>query len=213
MKNIEWIFFDFGSTLVDETKAYEHRFREIAERAGCSYEEVYQGALAFYKQNKKGDYEIAKKYGLEKPKWHKEDEFLYEGVPELLEQLSKQYKIGIIANQPLGTEDRLKEFGILPYIDLVVASAEEGVEKPKLRIFEIALERSGCPAECAVMVGDRIDNDIIPAKKLGIHTVWVKQGYGKYWIQQNAGEVPEVELDNVLAVRDVFMPRTNLQIL
>lgn len=61
----------------------------------------------------------------------------------------------------------MRNHGILKYIDLVVASAEEGVAKPDLRIFEIALKRSGCPAEYAVMAGDRIDNDIVPAKKMG----------------------------------------------
>ena len=33
----------------------------------------------------------------------------------------------------------------------------------------------------AIMIGDRIDNDIVPANLLGIHTIWVKQGFGKYW--------------------------------
>jgi FMN phosphatase YigB (HAD superfamily) len=28
------------------------------------------------------------------------------------------------------------------------------------------------------MIGDRLDNDIIPAKQLGMHTIWVKQGFG-----------------------------------
>ena len=31
------------------------------------------------------------------------------------------------------------------------------------------------------MIGDRIDNDIIPAKLLGMHTIWIKQGFGQYW--------------------------------
>ena len=30
-KNIEWIFFDVGSTIIDEHIAYEHRMREIAD--------------------------------------------------------------------------------------------------------------------------------------------------------------------------------------
>lgn len=55
MENIEWIFFDVGSTLVDESKAYEERLRMVAETAKVSYENVYQTALEFYKENKKGD--------------------------------------------------------------------------------------------------------------------------------------------------------------
>lgn len=202
--NVDWLFFDIGSTLIDESEAYRHRFQDMAELAGCPYEEIHQGAIAFYKRNQKGDLEMAKKYGLEKPKWHREDERLYEGVPALLEKLSKNYKIGIIANQSLGTEARLREKNILQYIDLVVASAEEGVAKPDLAIFEIALQRSRCQAEHAVMIGDRIDNDIVPAKKMGMHTMWIRQGFGKYWEIQREEEMPEEQVECILDIRDLL---------
>ena len=52
-------------------------------------------------------------------------------------------------NQSGGAEKRLKEFGILPYIDLVIASAEEGAAKPDKRIFEIALNRAACKPQQA----------------------------------------------------------------
>ena len=119
--------------------------------------------------------------GVDLTKWHKEDEVLYSDAYESLEILSSRYKIGIIANQSLGTKDRLEQHGILQYIDLVIASAEEGVAKPDKKIFEIALERGNCKPNNAVMIGDRIDNDIIPAKLLGMHTIWIKQGFGQYW--------------------------------
>ncbi|MBQ5446226.1 MAG: hypothetical protein IIT48_06125 [Lachnospiraceae bacterium] len=43
------------------------------------------------------------------PKWHIEDEELYPDTVRCLEVLSKKYKIGIIANQSLGTSDRLEQ--------------------------------------------------------------------------------------------------------
>lgn len=180
-EEVKWLFFDVGSTLVDERQAYEHRMRDIADSANVKYENVYNSAIEFYKQNKKGDLETARALGVELTKWHVEDEILYEDTPKCLEYLSTKYKIGIIANQSLGTSKRLEQHGILPYIDLVVASAEEGVAKPDRRIFEIALKRSGCKAENAIMIGDRIDNDIVPANLLGMHTIWIKQGFGQYW--------------------------------
>lgn len=69
MKNIEWIFFDVASTLVDESKAYENRMKIVAEIAKVSYEYVYQTALEFYKEHKKGDLETMKLLNVEKPKW------------------------------------------------------------------------------------------------------------------------------------------------
>ena len=75
-KNIKWIFFDVGSTL-DEKVAYEHRFRDIANLANIEYEKVYLDAINLYRQNEKGDLEMAKRLGVDLPCWHEEDEILY----------------------------------------------------------------------------------------------------------------------------------------
>lgn len=197
LDDIKWIFFDVGSTLVDESKVYEGRMRYAAELAGMSYEYVYKIALEFYKQNKKGDLETMKLLGVKKPKWRSEDEILYADTEECLKKLSSDYKIGVIANQVLGTAKRLEDFGILKYIDLVIASAEERVSKPDKRIFEIALERSGCKPENAVMIGDRIDNDIVPAKQIGMKTIWIKQGFGRFWKVMSESEKANYEVDNL----------------
>lgn len=181
LDNIKWVFLDVGSTIVDEHIAYEHRMREVAERANVTYDSVYKKAMEFYHNNQKGDLEIAKLFGVELTKWHEEDEILYEDARECLHELHGRYHIGIIANQSLGTAERLKQYGVLEYIDLVIASAEEGVSKPDKRIFEIALNRAKCTPEQSIMIGDRIDNDIIPAKRIGMKTIWIKQGFGRYW--------------------------------
>ena len=118
MKDIKWIFFDVGSTLVDESIVYETRMREVARCAEVDYEDVYEKAMEFYRKNKKGDLEVMKLLKVEKPKWRFEDEVLYEDTEECLKKLSSKYKIGVIANQSLGTAERLKQFGILKYIDL-----------------------------------------------------------------------------------------------
>ncbi len=179
-QGVKWVFFDVGSTLVDERAVYEHRFQEIARQAGVSYDEVYEAALELYKDGKKGDKEIAKHLNVNLPRWDSSKEVPYPDAVPCLAALSQRYKIGIIANQLPGTVQRLADYGLLPYIALVAASAEEGVAKPDFRIFEIALERSGCSPGEAIMVGDRMDNDIIPAKQLGMKAVWIRQGFGKY---------------------------------
>lgn len=200
MENIKWIFFDVGSTLVDESKVYEWRMRTVAEMANVSYESVYQTALALYKENKKGDLETIKQLNVEKPKWRFELETLYSDTDECLRKLHSKYKIGVIANQSLGTTKRLEGFGILKYIDLVVASAEEGVAKPDRRIFEIALSRASCSPEEAVMIGDRIDNDIVPAKKMGMKTIWIMQGFGKYWNISREEEKADYTVDTLTEI-------------
>lgn len=66
------------------------------------------------------------------------------------------------------------------YFDVIATSAELGYAKPDKEIFEKAFELAGCTAEESVMVGDRLDNDIIPAKTIGMKTVWVKNGLAQY---------------------------------
>lgn len=190
MNKIKWLFFDVGSTLVDESKVYERRLEKIADAACISIQTVSDKALEYYQQNKKGDLETARFYNVTLPKWETEYEALYPDSEKVLKCLKDKYKIGVIANQSLGTADRLAAFGILKYIDLVVASAEEGVSKPGRKIFEIALERSRCPSDKAFMIGDRIDNDIIPAKNLGMKTLWIRQGFGGLWKIQSDDELP-----------------------
>ena len=141
MKAIEWIFFDIGSTLTDESRVYERRFKKIAESADVSEEYVLKKAVEYCKNNQKGDLAVIKLLGVEKPVWEHQYEILYKDTEMCLKDLSQKYKIGVIANQEFGTEKRLIDFGIRKYIDVIVASAEEGVAKPDKRIFEIALKK------------------------------------------------------------------------
>lgn len=202
IENIKWLFFDVGSTLVDESAVYESRMRNVAKMANVTYEYVYETAIGFYKENKKGDLETMKLLNVEKPEWKHEDEILYSDAENCLKKLSGKYKIGVIANQSLGTEKRLENFGLLKYIELVIASAEEGIAKPDKRIFEIALNRANCEPGQAIMIGDRIDNDIVPAKKLGMRTIWIKRGFRRYWNITREEEKADYEVNNLMEIFD-----------
>jgi FMN phosphatase YigB (HAD superfamily) len=47
------------------------------------------------------------------------------------------------------------------------------------------------------MIGDRIDNDIEPANKLGMKTIWVKQGFSVYQIPMNDFQQADYVVDTV----------------
>lgn len=204
LKKIEWIFFDVGSTLSDESEAYAHRIRDAISGTEIPYQEFWDKMIEFYKQNKKGDLETLQYYGLAAPKWHSEDEKPYPDAKKCLKRLKNRFKIGIIANQPLGTKNRLQVFGLSEYIDLVIASAEEGISKPDLRIFEIALERAGCKPENAAMVGDRLENDIIPSNVLGITSIWIKQGFSRYGVPKTDIEQPDYTVNTLTELCELF---------
>lgn len=201
---IQWIFFDIGSTLVDETTAYRHRVADMMDETGLPYDEVYHTMLRYYRLGQKGDKATAERYGLTLTPWHSEDEVPYPDAVDCLRRLHRIFHIGVIANQAPGTEERLRRFGLLPFIDLIVASAEEGVAKPDPMIFQIALERAHCEPEHAVMIGDRLDNDIAPANAIGMMTVRIKQGFSRYAEPQHEGEKPHITVCSLLEIAEVF---------
>jgi HAD superfamily hydrolase (TIGR01662 family) len=181
---IKWIFFDVGSTLVDETEAYNHRARDVIADTNITFQQFDDMRIALARQGLEGNSAAIKHFGLTKTPWHSEDEIPYSDAKSTLASLSQRgYKLGIIANQKLGTSERLESWELRQYFDIIVASAEIGYAKPDPRIFEKALKLAGCTAQQSVMVGDRLDNDMHPAKAVGMTTVWIKNGLAKY---QNA---------------------------
>lgn len=204
-KTAEWLFCDVGTTLVDETEAYNHCIRDAIEGTDITFEQFQEKRIYFAKQNLKGDLEAIKYFGLEKTPWHKEDEMPYPDAEDVLRYLcSHGYKIGVIANQSPGTAERLERWGLLKYIDAVAASAELGVSKPDRAIFDKALEMAGCKAQEAVMIGDRLDNDIVPAKKLGMKTIWIRQGFAIYQNPQNTEEQPDYIVDSLAELKKIL---------
>lgn len=178
---VKWIFFDIGSTLVDEAEAYDHRAREMITGTNITFQEFDDMRIALARQGFDGNSAAVKHFGLTKTPWHSEDEAPYSDAQSTLEALrSKGYNLGIIANQKLGTAERLENWGLRQYFDVIAASAELGCAKPDKEIFEKALELARCAAQESVMIGDRLDNDIIPAKAVGMKTVWVRNGLAKY---------------------------------
>ena len=175
MKQIDWLFFDIGSTLVNEEKAYQDRIKQALADTNISYAAFYQTMIHYFMENKKGDVEALKYYGLKCPSWKSDLETLYPGCKHVLKTLHAHYKIGILANPLPNLLARLRNFGIDSYIDLIISSADVGLAKANLAIFKLALQQANCLAKHAVMIGDRLDNDILPAKQLGMRTIWIRQ--------------------------------------
>lgn len=57
--------------MVNESKVYEDRMKRIADLSGLTYEQIYKYAMSFYKENKKGDLEVARQLGVKLPKWNR----------------------------------------------------------------------------------------------------------------------------------------------
>src|SRR3972149_3877226 len=64
--------------------------------------------------------------------------------------------------------------GWLPMFDVLAISEELSLHKPDRALFQWAMDRAGVSPDEAVRVGDRHDNDVVPAAGLGMHTIWVR---------------------------------------
>ena len=203
--DVKWIFFDVGSTLMDETEAYNHRVREMIAGTDITFSGFDSKRIELAKQGFDGNTEAINHFGLKKTPWHWEDEKPFEDAAETLEALKKRgYHLGIIANQVPGTAQRLDDWGLLKYFDVVAASAEMGVAKPDPLIFEKAIELAGCQPCDSVMVGDRLDNDIRPAKALGMRTVWIRKGLSRYQLVDLGKTVADWVIDNLSDLKEIF---------
>jgi FMN phosphatase YigB (HAD superfamily) len=80
-------------------------------------------------------------------------------------------RLGAAGNMHAHHEEFLR-----PHVDFVGSSERWGVEKPNAGFFARVVEEAGAPAEEIVYVGDRVDNDVVPARAAGLHAVRIRRG-------------------------------------
>ena len=107
------------------------------------------------------------------------DEFdasdLYPDVAACLHALHRRgLRIGIAGNQPASSEQALQSLG-LP-VDFVASSDRWNVKKPEPAFFQKIIDELQLAADSIAYVGDRLDNDILPARNAGMITVFIRRG-------------------------------------
>jgi FMN phosphatase YigB (HAD superfamily) len=81
----------------------------------------------------------------------------------------------------------------MPLISVCLAS-EIGLEKPDPEMFRLALSSAECSPGEAVMIGDRLDNDIRPARLLGWKTIRILQGFARFQSPRDEVDQPDATL-------------------
>ncbi len=123
---------------------------------------------------------------------------LREGIAGLIEQLhARGFVLGLAANQPAEAIADLDAFGIGRFFAHREVTGIHGLRKPDVRLFLRACDDLGYePQEC-LMVGDRIDNDIAPARQLGMRTILFRSGRHSSQLPRSWNETPDAEVIDV----------------
>ena len=98
-----------------------------------------------------------------------------DAVPCLRALKAEGYLVGVSGNQPPEVSERLMESLGLD-LDVIASSAAWGVEKPSPDFFTRVAEAAGLPPKEVAYVGDRVDNDVLPAKAAGMTAVFLRRG-------------------------------------
>lgn len=201
LKDAEWIFFDMGYTLINEDQAH---FARMADTLG----ELNEQQIADFWQLVDECARAGKRAPIPSairqmcnlrhvPHYSRELEETFPYSAAVLAELHKYFRIGIIANQTGGSVKRLRRFGLLDSIDCVYSSDEIGKFKPSPEFFRSAIRAVGAEPQKCIMVGDRPDNDIAPAREAGMLTVRVRCGGFRAFEPEEPAWIADADLPDI----------------
>lgn len=186
--HLDVVFLDVGGPLYGDRPYYEALLAAIREIRPDADEAAFWAEFEACRADQRGpftrrlsllfvdedDYPKVVERGREL--WAYPPESLQPDVHPALEALAAEYRLGVLANQEPWIRDTMARDGIDRFFDVWAVSGELGVEKPDPGIFEHALSEAGAPAARCAMVGDRLYNDVLAAKRHGMRGVWMLRG-------------------------------------
>jgi HAD superfamily hydrolase (TIGR01549 family) len=180
----QWVCFDVGETLIDETRVWS-TWADVLGVPRFAFMAAIGATIA------RGEHHHATFNMVDRPAWRDQlDEFvvayggfsaadLYpDAVPALEAMRAAGNRVAIFANQPAERTAELRALGINP--DLMAMSAEWGVQKPDPEFYARCLREMAAGAANVAYVGDRLDNDVLPAVAAGMRAVWLRRGPWAY---------------------------------
>ncbi|MGH1366566.1 MAG: HAD family hydrolase [Calditrichia bacterium] len=96
------------------------------------------------------------------------------GTVEMLKELRKRYKLGLLSNftDGQGARNILTELGLANYFEVTLISGELGYRKPHQKVFDTLASELSTVHEQILFVGDNVDDDIGGAMRSGMTPVW-----------------------------------------
>lgn len=166
------VVFDVGETLVDETRHWS----QVAHEVGVT-PLVLMATLGALVERDEPHHAAWRVLGVDPPTTPTDirPEDLYpDALPALGALRAAGYVVAVAGNQPARAEHQLRAAGVA--VDLVATSARWGVAKPSPAFFARVVTDLGMTAHDVLYVGDRLDNDVLPARAAGMRTALVRRG-------------------------------------
>jgi FMN phosphatase YigB (HAD superfamily) len=162
------VFFDVGETLVDETGVCER----YAAEAGVPPFTLMAliGAMIARGESPQRVWDVL---GIERPSSPSfaPDDLYADAQPCIRRLREKGYLVGAAGNMRAQHEEVVRDL-----VDVVGSSARWDVEKPAAGFFQRMAQEISRPAEEIAYVGDRVDNDVLPALAAGMVAVHIRRG-------------------------------------
>jgi FMN hydrolase / 5-amino-6-(5-phospho-D-ribitylamino)uracil phosphatase len=205
--NGRWVVFDVGETLVDETRVWS-TWADVVGIPRLTFMAVLGAVIA----NGGAHQSVFEELGL--PHWvdHRDeleasygaivDDDLYPDVRPAMTTLHELgYRMAIFGNQPARRTADLQALE-LP-VETIAMSDEMALAKPDPAYFARVLELLGGPSSASVAhVGDRVDNDVLPAAAAGLRSVWIRRGPWGRIQQLPNGFTPALVIDALAELPD-----------
>jgi HAD superfamily hydrolase (TIGR01549 family) len=111
-------------------------------------------------------------------------------IPNVIPALTEMLPVSIFSNNRLDTI--LPALGLeLQWFTHILGPDEVQKPKPDLEGFNKMIQLSGCPANEILYVGDDVEKDLVPAKKVGITT-------GLLWKESNEADYSFKDFQDIL---------------
>ncbi|HVE91098.1 MAG TPA: HAD family hydrolase [Actinomycetota bacterium] len=176
------VFFDVGETLVDETRFWTIWAR-LLNVPPLTLFGVLGGVIERGEDHRRA-YDIVAPgvdraalepaYAAAGGTQIRPDDFYPDALACLAEVKQRGWLLGISGNTATWVEDALRAADVPA--DVVASSASWGVEKPSPDFFGRVVASAGLPPDRIAYVGDRLDNDVLPAARAGMTGVFLKRG-------------------------------------
>lgn len=216
------VLLDAGGVIVDESEHEKVRAEVIVEILSAIIPEYSISAYwvdiekaiksfcpntyqyVFWKHLKDDRYLFNKLYGLHLDKWQqrKPPLKLSSGLESEVKTICRNFKIGIAGQYGKEILKLLKKESVLDYFAYRLTQDDFRITKPDPRYFERIVQAFGVIPQQCIMVGDRIDNDVIPAKQLGMKTILIRMGLHRNQQPRIPFEIPDAELDEVAGLAE-----------